>query len=309
MSISASAVDYSIGGRIDEVLSKRTTFSTLMRPEKEADETFLSSLYGADAGVIASPQQRSHYQDSRDLSGTREDEFRSRQTDSANIILSNEDTIRRGYVDVMARWALTKGENGGERVDFPKQVSSRGTLHLNINESPAQRMATRLRLAHEHIADTSKRVASKSDGGGGSSTHNSQVGNPERVLELKDKKGKVISHLAHSDRRPKVPTKLQSPAERMAERLRRARELGNEALILVASETEENCDPSNQLPGPESNESDVEENDTTSKGASPIEVPLLSPAARMASRLLEARRQGNTGLVFVSSREIGRAHV
>ncbi|KAI2513806.1 hypothetical protein MHU86_589 [Fragilaria crotonensis] len=330
MSVSSSAVDYSIGGRIDEVLSKRTTFSTLMRPEKEADENFLSTLYDADAGMSALSKESSHYKDTRVVSAMpAEGGYLRSKTEPAKTSLSNEDTIRRGYVDVMARWALTKDRSVDESLDTPSRVSSRSTPQFNFNESPAERMAARLRLAQEHCSDPLKMVASEGEVGIqspaqeeqvrnrervlGQERHvlspvqKTQVGNREQVLEQDDqlsREGGSYSTVARPDRRLKVTTNLcLSPAERMAGRLRRAHQQGTGALVLVASDVEDKFEASKHLPALEEKESEDKDYNAPAAELTPIIIPVLTPAERMASRLLEARRLGNNGLVLVSSRD------
>jgi hypothetical protein len=105
MARSSSGVDYSIGQSISEVMSKRTKFATLMRPGQEADEPFLSTLYGLDANGTRSSKKNSSDQAAPNSDWAYKMAADQRDTSST---FSSEDSIRRGFVDDIAHQALTK---------------------------------------------------------------------------------------------------------------------------------------------------------------------------------------------------------
>ena len=245
MARSPAALDYSIDESVDEVLSKRTTFSTLMRPDNDADEYFLSTLYDLDAtSTTASPKQSIQHQGLRVSTGTHMSDERD-----ASSIHSDQDLIRRAYIEVMARRAFNeaRAQSGYETRETPELASShvdRRNQERKYCQSPAARMAARLRHAHD-----------------------------QRSLVM------VASLLEEKQ----VEKQVES-ANHMAARLRRAH-------LTVVTEEENQVEPANHL-------SRFKEVKPRTENFAP-----LSPAQRMASRVLLARQEGATGLVLVSSKD------
>ena len=81
------------------------------------------------------------------------------------------------------------------------------------------------------------------------------------------------------------------------------KERSDGAGIVVAPDKENTFVPPNQLASRDPRKTTVEDYNEPNAEEAPIIVPVLSPAERMASRLLEARRRGIQGLVLVSSKD------